>query len=70
MKLLALICLCLPCLAFVAGCESAAEPVPEETATQSESVEGQLESSGMSDQDYEKALKESYQQSQQQQQDQ
>ena len=63
MKSYALICLCLFGLTLTAGCGESSEPVTEEAAVESESVDSQLESAGMSEQDYEKAMQESQQQS-------
>ncbi len=66
MKPIALICLCLAIPAFVVGCGGAGEEVTEEAATQNESVEGQLESAEISEEDYEKAMQEEMQKAQQQ----
>ena len=62
MRSYALICLCLFGLTLTAGCGESSEPVTEEAAVESESVDGQLEGADMSEQDYEKAMQEGYQQ--------
>lgn len=58
MKPMALVCVCLFALTSAVGCGGGAEPVTEEAATENESVDTQLESSGVSEQDYEKEMQE------------
>jgi hypothetical protein len=66
MKPFALVCLCLFVLSFSAGCESSSQPVAEDTAAESQSVEDQLNSAGVSEEDYEKSMQESYKEQQSQ----
>ena len=62
MKPLAFILLCLFAVTSVTGCGGAGEPVTEEAAAESSDVDSQLESSGVSPEDYQKAMEEQQQQ--------
>ena len=64
MKAFASLLSCLLVVSMVAGCGGPTVPEQGEGAEQGTSVEGQLEATGTSEEDYQKAMQEGYQQSQ------